>query len=249
MTPLKVLIVDDEFPARQELRCIFEEITNITVVGECQNGEEAYRIASDKEVDAVFLDIHMRVPEEGLVVAEKIKKLPNAPQIVFTTGFSEFAVKAFELNAVDYVLKPYEKERLELTVERLTQEEPENSSPAPAFDKSPDAVRMPVWHNNRLLVLQASEIFFVKTEQKRKAMLYTEKGNFMSTMPLKIIQERLENAGFLRTHKSYLVNISKVREIIPWFNNTYVLAFEGCPVQDVPVAKHYLKDFNRVMGI
>lgn len=244
---LNVLIVDDEFPARQELRCIFEEITNIAIVGECKNGEEAYQFAGSQQVDAVFLDVHMRTSDEGLAAAAKIKKLPHPPKIVFTTGFSEFAVKAFELNAVDYVLKPYAKERLELTIERLTQEEP----PSDAFflDKAPGPVRMPVWHNNRLLILQPGEIFFVKSEQKRKAILCTQKGDFISNMPLKLIQQRLEKSGFLRTHKSYLVNTSKVREIIPWFNNTYVLVLDGCPVQDIPVAKHYIKEFNQAMGI
>lgn len=244
---LNVLIVDDEFPARQELSCIFEEITNITVVGECKNGEEAYQFASTHEVDAVFLDVHMRTPEEGLDAAAKLKQLPHPPKLVFTTGFSEFAVKAFELNAVDYVLKPYSKERLELTIERMTQEE----SPANplSFDKTPGPVRMPVWHNNRLLILLPEEIFFVKSDQKRKVVLCTEKGDFISNMPLKLIHQRLENSGFLRTHKSYLVNISKVREIVPWFNNTYVLVIDGCPVEDVPVAKHYIKEFNQAMGI
>ncbi|MDU4962141.1 MAG: LytTR family DNA-binding domain-containing protein [Sporomusaceae bacterium] len=244
---LRVVIVDDEFPARQELRCIFEEITNIVIVGECKNGEEAYALAGSQEVDAIFLDVHMRTPDEGLAIAAKIKRLPRPPKIVFTTGFSEFAVKAFELNAVDYVLKPYSKERLELTVERLTRDEAEPDSFF--LDKTPDPVRMPVWHNDRLLVLQPEEIFFVKSEQKRKAVLCTTKGDFISNMALKQIQQRLERSGFLRTHKSYLVNISKVREIVPWFNNTYVLVLDGCPVEDIPVAKHYIKEFNQAMGI
>lgn len=250
---LKVLIVDDEYPARQELRCIFEEIGNIEVVGECRSGEEAYRTMLDCDVDAVFLDIQMRTMDDGLVTAEKIMNLSRRPKVVFTTGFSEFAVQAFELEAVDYVLKPYSRERLELTVERLTREEKTaasmNLSSLPDRGRSPDQVRVSVWHNDRLLVLLPSEIFFVRAEQKRKTLLCTEKGDFVTSMPLKAVQERLANCGFFRTHKSFLVNMSKVREIIPWFNDTYILSLEGCPVQDIPVAKHFIQDFKRAMGI
>jgi DNA-binding LytR/AlgR family response regulator len=248
--PLKVLIVDDEYPARQELSCIFEEIGNIEVVAECHSGEEAYRTLQEATVDAVFLDIQMRTMDDGLIAAEKIMKLPRKPKIVFTTGFSQFAVQAFELEAVDYVLKPYSRERLELTVERLTREE--KAIAPPSFSdpgRPPEQVRISVWHNDRLLVLLPSEIFFVGAEQKRKTLLCTEKGDFTTTMSLKAVQERLANCGFLRTHKSFLVNMSKVREIVPWFNDTYILSLEGCSVKDIPVAKHFMQEFKRAMGI
>jgi DNA-binding LytR/AlgR family response regulator len=247
--PLHVLIVDDEYPARQELRCIFEEIGNIEVAAECRNGEEAYQTLLESDVDAVFLDIQMRTMDDGLVAAEKIMKLSRKPKIVFTTGFSEFAVQAFELEAVDYILKPYSRERLELTVERLTREEKTQLSAASDRGRLPDQVRISVWHNDRLLVLLPSEIFFVRAEQKRKTLLCTAKGDFVTSMPLKAVQERLANCGFFRTHKSFLVNMSKVREIIPWFNDTYMLSLEGCLVQDIPVAKHFIQDFKQAMGI
>lgn len=249
---IKVLIVDDEYPARQELRCIFEEIGNIEVVGECRSGEEAYRTMLTCDADAVFLDIQMRTMDDGLVAAEKIKRMPRNPKIVFTTGFSEFAVQAFELEAIDYVLKPYARERLELTVERLTREEkPVSLQPVPAggLGRSPDQMRLSVWHNDRLLVLLPSQIFFIRAEQKRKTMVCTEKGDFVTNMSLKEVQERLENCGFFRTHKSFLVNMSKVREVVPWFNDTYILSLEGCSVQDIPVAKHFIQDFKRAIGI
>lgn len=247
---IRVLIVDDEYPARQELRCIFEEIGNIEVVAECRNGEEAVQTLLTVSVDAVFLDIQMRTMDDGLVTAEKIMKLSAKPKVVFTTGFNEFAVQAFELEAIDYVLKPYSRERLELTIARLTREEKPAVKTVPAeLGRSPEQVRVPVWHNDRLLVLLPTEIFFVRSEQKRKTLLCTEKGDFITTMTLKAVQERLEHCGFLRTHKSFLVNLSKIREIVPWFNDTYILSLEGCPVQDIPVAKHFIREFKQAMGI
>lgn len=249
--PLKVLIVDDEYPSRQELKCIFEEITNIDVIGECRSGAEASKKVLECEVDAVFLDIQMVTMNDGLVAAEEIRKMADAPKIVFTTGYSEFAVQAFELEAVDYVLKPYSRERLELTIERLTREETMDFHIKEFIqtERLPDQVRLPVWHNDRLIVLRPPEIFFARAEQKRKTLLCTARGNFVASMPLKEIQERLAACGFMRTHKSFVVNLGKIREITPWFNDTYILFMEGCPVKDIPVAKHFIKEFKWAMSI
>lgn len=246
--PLRVLIVDDEYPSRQELRCIFEEITNIEVVGECRSGKEAYLKVLESEVDAVFLDIQMVTMNDGLSAAEKIRKTSHPPKIIFTTGFSEFAIQAFELEAVDYVLKPYSRERLELTIERLTRKETHKKLLSQA-ERPPDQVRIAVWHNDRLIVLQSSEIFFARAEQKRKTFLCTATGDYVASMSLKEVEKRLLTCGFLRTHKSFLVNMSKIREITPWFNDTYNLLLDGCPVKDIPVAKHFLKNFKSAMGI
>lgn len=250
--PLKVIIVDDEYPARQELRCIFEDISNIEVVAECLNGNEAYQKALESSVDAIFLDIQMMTPTDGLVAAEKIRRLPQPPKIVFTTGYSDFAIQAFELEAVDYVMKPYSRERIEVTIERLTRGDAMNTRLIDFLAKTDflsDAVKLSVWYNDRLLVLQPSEIFFAQAENKRNTRLHTSRGCFISTMCLKEVQSRLEPCGFFRSHKSYLVNLKKVKEIVPWFNNTYNLVMDGCPESNIPVAKHFVKDFKRAMGI
>lgn len=249
--PIKVLIVDDEYPSRQELRCILEEITNIEIVGECRSGDEAYQKVLECDIDAVFLDIQMTTMNGGLVAAEKIKKTVQAPKIIFTTGYSEFAIQAFEMEVLDYVLKPYSRERIELTIERLTREDAvaTQGNLFSQTERTPEQVRIPVWNNDRLIVFQPAEIFFVRAEQKRKTILCTIKGDFVTTMSLKEVQERLAACGFFRTHKSFLVNLSKVREITPWFNDTYMLSIDGCSVKDIPVAKHFIRDFKHAMGI
>jgi DNA-binding LytR/AlgR family response regulator len=250
--PLKVIIVDDEYPARQELRCIFEDISNIEVVAECQNGNTAYQKVMESNVDAIFLDIQMMTPTDGLVAAEKIRRLPQPPKIVFTTGYSDFAIQAFELEAIDYIMKPYSRERIEVTIERLTREETMNIRLADFLSKKEfllDTVKLSVWYNDRLLVLQPSEIFFAQAENKRNTCLYTTRGRFISTMCLKEVQSRLESSGFFRSHKSFLVNLKKVKEIVPWFNNTYNLVIDGCPEHSIPVAKHFVKDFKHAMGV
>ena len=107
---LKIVIADDEFPARQELRALLETNSNLEIIAECEHGQAVLDYFSNNTADAVFLDIEMPVLD-GLTVGEKLKTLPKPPKIIFSTGFDQFAVRAFELEAFDYILKPYTKTR------------------------------------------------------------------------------------------------------------------------------------------
>ncbi len=246
---LKILIVDDEFPARQEIKCLLEEIGNVEVVGECVHGQEALSfLAKNNKVDAVFLDIEMPLMD-GLAAAEKINALPEPPKLVFSTGFSEFAVKAFELNGVDYILKPYTKERLEITLSRLTRDkENKDSEQSDIYNIGTLVNRFTLWHGERLLVLDPrEEIMLVKAGKGKKTLFYTKRGIIESGMLLKDVEERLKNSAFLRIHKSYIVNMDKVREVLPWFNDTYLLVVEGCEKEEVPVSRHFMQEFKSLL--
>ncbi|MDR3348484.1 MAG: LytTR family DNA-binding domain-containing protein [Acidaminococcales bacterium] len=251
---LKVLIVDDEFPSRQELRCILEDICNVEVIGECLNGEQALRFLDGKAVDAVFLDIEMPVLD-GLGAAEKLAEKQKQVKIVFTTGFSEFAVKAFELAADDYVLKPYTRERLELTVSRLTK-----GMPAPEKNGAKNIsgnmrlnglqpAKLAVWDKDRLILLDPeNDILFFKSEN-RKTLVCSKKGVIEVQLPLKAIEERFQERGFLQVHKSYIVNFSMIKEIVPWFNDTYVLKLKDYNSGEIPVSRHFLPRFREAIQI
>lgn len=246
---LKVLIVDDEFPARQELRCILEDIGNIHIVGECSNGQQALDFIRDNQMDVVFLDIEMPLID-GLKVAQKILEIENAPKFVFSTGFSEFAVRAFELNAADYILKPYTQERLELTVAKLTKGiKAEHQFNSEAYGSRMAPSRLSVWHNERLILLEPeNEILFFKSAN-RKTLIYTLKDVIETTLLLKTLEERFENRGFIRVHKSYIVNYTKVRELLPWFNDTYILKLKDYEGEDIPISRHFLPNFKKFMQI
>ncbi len=246
---LRILIVDDELPAREEMKHILEDIGNIEVVGECANGQAALDfLAKNRDVDAVFLDIEMPVLD-GLATARKINELPDPPKLVFSTGFSQFAVQAFELDGTDYVMKPYSQKRMEMTIARLTRGKEQNEKePAGYHNNVVLPNKLAVWHNDRLLVLDPKEeIMLIKVEKRRKALFYTKRGILESGMPLKDIEERLSNSGFLRIHKSYIVNMDKVREVLPWFNDTYLLVVENCEQEEVPVSRHFMQKFKSVL--
>ncbi|MDR3561844.1 MAG: LytTR family DNA-binding domain-containing protein [Negativicutes bacterium] len=248
---LKAIIVDDEFPAREELSCMLTEFEEVQIVAAFEDGEEALAyLKSGHQADVIFLDIQMR-HMDGITTAWEILQLPQPPYVVFVTGFGEYAIKAFELEAVDYILKPYEEQRLEQTVRKLhTLQRQRNLSNTHVHDFLSRQVpvgkkRLSVWAGDKMVILQPTDIFFAKVDEKGKTMICSTKGTFMTKFGLKEIEEKLAEPHFFRSHKSYLVNLDKVKEVNPWFNNTYMISLEGYPSEQVPVARHYLKEFNK----
>lgn len=250
---LKALLVDDEYPARGELKALLEEIDETEVIGDYEDGDEALGIIRRSRVDVVFLDIEMG-NRDGLSLAAEILKIPEPPKVVFTTGYSEYAVKAFELNAVDYLIKPYSKKRLLQALQKIKQNKITQGS---NLEKTMDLInnsngwgkKLLVWSSDRLVVLGLEDIFFIKAENNGKTLVCSKKGNYLSDLTLKTMEDKFAKAMFLRTHKSYIVNLQKISEVIPWFNNTYVLNLSECPEKNIPVSRHYIKVFKEAMGI
>lgn len=249
---LRAIIADDELPARKELRFMLEKLPGIKVAAEFEDGVETVDYLKEgQQADVVFLDIQMR-RKDGVITAWEIMQMPQPPYIVFVTGYEEYAIKAFELDAVDYVLKPFEEERLQQTVRKVkslqSRHKLSNNHVYDFLSKHlPSAPkRLAIWSNERMVILQPAEICCVKIDEKGKTMVCSTKGNFVTKLALKEIQERLATAGFIRTHKSYLVNANRISEAVPWFNNTYMLVLEGYDDEKIPVARHYLKEFSQV---
>jgi len=248
---LKTLIVDDEFPARQELRCILEDIGNVEVIGECNNGLDALNIIRKDKIDVVFLDIEMPLIS-GLSLAKQLSEIDNPPKIVFTTGFSEFALDAFELGGIDYILKPYTQERLEITISRLIKKSGVVKTTRDTFsvnsNKSAPA-KIALWSNDRLLLIDPEkEIIFLKAEN-RKTKVFTQKGTMEIALPLKEWEKRFKNRGFMRVHKSYIVNIAFIKEVVPWFNDTYLLKINEYLDEEIVVSRHYLPGFKKAFQL
>lgn len=244
--PYKVLIVDDEMPARQELRYILEEISNIEICGECSNGKEALLFLQSNEIDLLFLDVEMPVMN-GIECAKIIMYMPNAPKIVFSTGFDQFAVDAFELGAFDYILKPYSEERVQATIERFFDYAALTKTPKGNIISTPNKITLS--SAERLLVFDPStEIIMIKTECG-SALFYTTRGIIKTNLLLKEAEENLANSGFMRTHKSFIVNTNMIREVIPYFNDTFLLVMQNYEKEEVPVSRHFMKPFKNKIGL
>lgn len=240
---LKVIIVDDELPSRMELTFILEKIKDLKIVASCSLGQDALDYLQHNQADLIFLDIEM--PQiTGLEIAQIIRNtIPNPPSIIFSTGFSEFAVTAFELNAFDYILKPYTTERILTSIMRFRNFQKQKNG------SRTEQLKLPIWKDDKAIVLNAEEDIILIQTGEQQTEIYTENDIYEISTPLKELELKLQGHGFLRTHKSFIVNINKVREVSPWFNDTYVLTLDKCPIKDIPVSRHYMQEFKKWLNM
>lgn len=215
---IRVLIVDDEEPARQKLKIFLADEADFEVVAEAKNGLEALQLVDDTHPDVIFLDIQM--PKlDGLAVASNLENRP-ATRIVFVTGFNEYAIKAFELNAVDYLLKPYDKGRLGKTLSRVRdrthKDTPYSISKLVQDYRSEQSYpqQLLIKTENSIEVVTAEEIEWVESCANYVKICLPD-NVFIARQTLTMLQSQLDPARFVRIHRSHLINIRSVKTIKP----------------------------------
>lgn len=253
---MNVIIVDDETPALEELAYMLSKYENLSVAGAYDNPLTALQQIIQKEPDAVFLDVNM--PEmSGFTLAEQLLKLRRHPLIVFITAYDQYAVNAFELNAVDYVLKPVLEERLDKTIARL-EKELKKPLPERAGDREIEALitshrqshplgKMPLWKGDRIHLVSPSKIICCVAEEGG-TKIHTAKETFISQETLGQLEALLASGRFFRCHRSYLINLDAVESVIPWFNNTYAVKMQGIGLE-IPVSRRNMKAFKEILHL
>lgn len=223
---IKVLIVDDEEPARQKLSIFLAAEPDFEVIAEARNGLEALHMVEENNPDVIFLDIQM--PKlDGLTVAANLENKKNT-RIVFVTGFNEYAIKAFELNAVDYLLKPYDKGRLAKTLDRIRKQ----SSIAETYSipKLVQDYRSNQSYPQQLLFKTESAIEVVQTDQIEwiessanyvKVCLFDNA--FIARQTLTMLQSQLDPTRFIRIHRSHIINLSVIKKVTSLSKGDYIL--------------------------
>ncbi len=234
---LKALVVDDEAPARSELRFLLEEAGGIEVVGEASNAPEALQLIKAIPYDVVFLDIDMP-GLSGMRLAEVLGSLERQPAIIFVTAHSEHAVKAFEVAATDYLVKPVEVDRLRTAIERLH----------PAEDAPARIERIPVEKGGRKLLLQVDDIYYVMAKDDY-SYIYTSEERYLSTVSLAQLESKLEHQGFFRVHRRFVVNLSQVKEIVPMYGGTMLLTLKDKGASQVPASRRRVPSLKRALGL
>ena len=239
MARLKALVVDDEAPARGELRFMLAEAGGVEVVGEAGNAAEAMQLIQAIPYDVVFLDIDMP-GLTGMHLAEALSELENPPAIVFVTAHSEHAVRAFEVEATDYLVKPVELERLRRAIERLAP-----AAPSPGTAR---VERVPVEKAGKKLLLAVEEIFYVMAKDDY-SYLFTDGERYLSTLSLAELERKLEPRGFFRVHRRFLVNLAQVKEVVPMYGGTLLLTMKDRAASQVPVSRRRVPSLKKALGL
>jgi DNA-binding LytR/AlgR family response regulator len=242
---LRALVVDDEAPARSELRYLLDEIGGVEVVGEAAGAAEALQLIGALSYDVVFLDIEMP-GMSGVQLAEALASRERRPAIVFVTAYSTHAVKAFEVAAADYLVKPVQAERLRQALDRIG--ERPGGAEAPPPRNGARAVTVPVQKDEHTLLIAADDILYVSAYDNY-SRLHTGEGRFLCTLSLLSLQERLAPQGFLRAHRRFLVNTAHVTKVSPEYGGGLLLTLDDQAATCIPVSRRRAPHVKKTLGI
>jgi len=250
---LRVLIADDEMPARAELKYILSLLEDTEVVGEAADAGQVIAAADELRPDVIFLDINMR-GMDGLEAAKIIRRVAPQAMIVFATAYDEYALKAFEIGAMDYVLKPFDEGRIRKTIDRIQRYQPEDEvalledAAKPAVSAEIQVHKLPVEKNGKIMMLAYDEILYAYASLGTvKIVIEQEEIEYHGS--LLELAERVKGTHLLRVHKSYIANMDKVKEVIPWFKGTYWLKMVDGGKEEIPVSKSRIKAIKAILGL
>jgi two-component system, LytTR family, response regulator LytT len=245
---LKVMIVDDEPLARDELGYLLKRTKKVEITCEAMGLNEAIRDLESNKVDVIFVDIQL-AEDSGLVLARKINQMEDPPEIVFATAYDEFALEAFELNAVDYILKPFDEDRVHQTIEKLVKKTSHSKERIRTSSELGNPTlrlnKLALNVNDRILMITIKDILYLYSHDGM-TIIVTENDRYQVSESLVSLERKLQNTSIIRVHRSYLVNLDQILEIEPWFNSTYNLKIvDG---EKIPVSRTYMKFLKELMG-
>lgn len=246
---MSVIIADDEQLARDELRFLLDEISDIEVIGAATNGLEALEMIRKLDPAVAFLDIQMP-GLDGLGVVRRLREGGiDPPHIVFSTAFEEYAVEAFRLNAMDYILKPVDRARLEEAVERARRAVGERLTEAPPPARPTSFTKLVLRSGTRNLIVDPQELIYATIDDGVITLVTAGAEGQSNYRTLEELQALLDPDTFWRAHRSYLVNINRIREVTPWFKSTYQLKMDDKKASEVPVSRIQSRRLREMLNL
>jgi two-component system LytT family response regulator/two-component system response regulator LytT len=258
--PLSTLIVDDEQLARDELAYLLKSVDDVNVVAQGKNGVEAVNLIKEHAPDLVFLDVQMPGLDGFGVIKKLLDRKVTLPQIVFATAYEEYAVKAFEVNAVDYLLKPFDKKRVAQSVQKARKNLEKKNEAAPTDEKltqlvsmleakKPQTSKLLLRAAGRLVLVDQKDICFVSIQDGVITVVTSTIEGQPNCRTLEELLTMLDTDLFWRAHRSYLVNINRIREVVPWFKSSYQLRMDDKKQTEVPVSRAQTKRLRELFGL
>jgi two-component system, LytTR family, response regulator LytT len=244
ITGLTAVVADDEQLAREELCFLLGQLDGVEVVGQAANGVEALEEIARHTPDVAFLDVQMP-GLTGFEVARRLMTDGTGPSVIFVTAYDQRAIEAFEVNAVDYLLKPVDSGRLETAVARARRRRAEDQPLAGQLDRLVKLMagqkerrdQVAVKINDRFVLVQADDIIHASLVEDSITIVTNQVSGTSNDRTLEELHERLNPEVFWRVHRSHLVNINKVKEIVPWFSRNYILRMTDAKATEIPVSR------------
>lgn len=250
-TPLKALIIEDEPLAQKRLRRLLEEHADvIEIVGEASNGLEGLGLIKIKNPDVIFLDIEMPVMN-GF---EMLRELEHPPRIIFTTAYEDYAIKAFEENSIDYLLKPVEKERLAKAIDKLKRLSPEANTNG-HLQKVMDAIQpkkefkaFPVKVGDKMLLIKPEEIAYLEARDKYVFIITLNNAEYITDFSLTSLEEKLP-APFMRVHRAFIVNTEKIKEIHCAMSGSFTMVMTDKNHTNIHTGRSYYEQVKSLINL
>jgi two-component system LytT family response regulator/two-component system response regulator LytT len=244
---LGAIIVDDEQLACDELSFLLKQFPDIEVIGTGSNGLEALRLIEKLEPDVAFLDVQMP-GLDGLGVIRKAREMGlPLPHFILATAYDQYAIQAFRLEATDYLLKPVDKERLVETVERIRRVFQERQKPEVA--EVPHRTKLLVKSGNRSFIVDAQDVVYATIDNGLITMVATSVEGLSNYHTLEELQSALDPEVFWRVHRSYLVNLHHIKEVIPWFKSSYQIRMDDKKQTEIPVSRVQTKRLRALLKL
>ncbi|UCE18567.1 MAG: response regulator transcription factor [Gemmatimonadota bacterium] len=244
---MRTIIVDDEAPARLKVKQYLKDNPDIEIIGEADNGTDAVREINEKKPDLVILDIQM--PEmDGF---EVIKALSEPPLVIFATAYDQYAIQAFEVNSIDYLLKPFSKQRLKDSLERAKgylksdfESKIEDLLKLVEEEKK-YLTRIPVRKGKRIIFLDIKDVVWIGAEETLN-FVYTKENRYLINDTLAELEEKLDPQIFFRIHRSSIINLNHVVEIVPWFAGQYKVVMKDREKTELTLSRRRVKSLKEI---
>jgi two-component system LytT family response regulator/two-component system response regulator LytT len=257
---IRTVIVDDERPARDELGYLLRAFPEIEVIAQGKNGLEAVALVKEHTPDLLFLDVQMPGLDGFGVIQKLVERKVRLPQIVFATAFDHYAIQAFEVSAVDYVLKPFDKARIARAVQRAKKMIEAQSSPVERFEalvgqlgvpkaKTTQPVKLLVKSQARMFLVDAEEMIYASIQDGTITIFARDAEGISNYRTIEELAAALDGDVFWRAHRSYLININHIKEVVPWFKSSYMLKMNDKRQSEIPVSRAQTKRLRELLKL
>jgi two-component system response regulator LytT len=261
---INTVIVDDERPARDELAYLLKGFPDINVIAQGKNGLEAIALIKEYDPDLVFLDVQMPGLDGFGVIQKLVERKLRVPQIVFATAFDNYAVHAFEVNAVDYVLKPFDKSRIAKAIQRAKKMVEAHTSPVERLEtlfgqlgaagvsappKSSQPVKLLVKSQARMFLVDAEDFIYASIQDGTITIFAQDAEGESNYRTIEELAGTLDADVFWRPHRSYLVNINHIKEVMPWFKSSFMIKMNDKRQTEIPVSRTQTKRLRELLKL